>query len=132
MFVSRSLFTALVFLSSSLAAFSETLIRFEKIKLEDKFYGEGAAIGDLNKDGTNDIVYGPYWWEGPDFKTKHAYYEPKVFNINGYSDNFFDYTYDFNGDGFTDILVLGFPGKEARLYLNPGKDVANDTPGRCS
>ncbi|MEY4483236.1 MAG: hypothetical protein RL693_688, partial [Verrucomicrobiota bacterium] len=128
MFVSRFLLSGLVFLSCSLTAFSENLIRFEKIKLEDQFYGEGAAIGDFNKDGKNDIVYGPYWWEGPDFKTKHAYYEPKAFNINGYSDNFFDYTYDFNGDGFTDILVLGFPGKEARLYLNPGKDVAGDNP----
>lgn len=127
MFLSRFLLTGLVFLSSSLTAFSETLIRFEKVKLEEKFYGEGAAIGDINKDGKNDVVYGPYWWEGPDFKTKHPYYEPMVFNINGYSDNFFDYTHDFNGDGFSDILVLGFPGKEARLYLNPGKDVGSVT-----
>lgn len=128
MFVPRLLLPGLVFLSCSLTAFSETLIRFEKIKLEDKFYGEGAAIGDINKDGKNDIIYGPYWWEGPDFKTKHAYYEPKAFNINGYSDNFFDYAHDFNSDGFPDILVLGFPGKEARLYLNPGKEVASDNP----
>ena len=74
-----------------------------------------------------DIVSGPFWYEGPDWTKKHAFYEPKEFNINGYSDNFFVYAYDFNGDGWKDILVLGFPGKEARLYINPGK-TAEDKP----
>lgn len=125
MHASRFLLITFASLSWCLMAHSESLIRFEKIKLEDKFYGEGAAIGDLNKDGKNDVIYGPYWWEGPDFKKKYTYYEPKEYGINGYSDNFFDYTYDFNGDGSPDILVLGFPGKEARLYLNPGKEVTS-------
>ena len=43
-------------------------------------------------------------------------------------DNFFAYVYDFNGDKKNDILILGFPGKEARLCLNPG-DPASDTVG---
>ena len=21
-----------------------------------------------------DVVYGPYWWAGPEFKTRHTYY----------------------------------------------------------
>ena len=28
--------------------------------------------------------------------------------------------HDFNADKRNDILILGFPGKEARMYLNPG------------
>lgn len=104
---------------------SETLIRFDKLVLEEAFYAEGAGYGDLNGDGKTDIVYGPYWYEGPEFKVRHTLYEPKAFSINGYSDNFFTYVEDINKDGFADILVLGFPGKEARLYLNPGKDLAN-------
>src|SRR4029453_23337 len=36
-----------------------------------------------------------------------------------YSQNFFSYVYDFDKDGFTDICVVGFPGKEAFWYRNP-------------
>jgi len=108
-------FTVL-FLTSTLQAD----ITWERRQLHGDFYSEGAAIGDINGDGKPDIVAGPFWWEGPAFEKKHAYYEPKIFNINGYSDNFFDYVRDFNADQKNDILILGFPGKEARLYLNPG------------
>ncbi len=97
-----------------------TEITWQRQQLHGDFYSEGAAIGDINGDGKPDVVAGPFWWEGPIFEKKHAYYEPKIFSINGYSDNFFAYIHDFNADQKNDILILGFPGKEARLYLNPG------------
>ncbi len=97
-----------------------TQITWKRQQLHGDFYSEGAAIGDINGDGKPDVVAGPFWWEGPAFEKKHAYYEPKIFSINGYSDNFFAYVHDFNADKRNDILILGFPGKEARLYLNPG------------
>jgi putative membrane-bound dehydrogenase-like protein len=100
---------------------AESLITWKRVQLTDKFYAEGANCADLNQDGHMDIISGPFWYEGPDWQKAHAYYEPKEYNIVGYSDHFFCYPYDFNGDGWLDILVLGFPGKEARLYLNPGK-----------
>ncbi|HEY1052345.1 MAG TPA: VCBS repeat-containing protein, partial [Prosthecobacter sp.] len=108
---------------------AETLISWKRVQLTDKFYAEGANHADINKDGHADIISGPYWYEGPEWKKAHAFYEPKEFSINGYSDNFFCYPQDFNGDGWQDVLVLGFPGKEARLYLNPGQ-FDNDTPWR--
>jgi len=46
---------------------------FTKIQLTDQFWAEGAAIGDFNHDGKMDVTYGPYWWEGPDFKVRHTY-----------------------------------------------------------
>ena len=100
--------------------FAEPQITWKRQQLHGDFYSEGAAIGDINGDGKPDVVAGPFWWEGPAFEKKHAYYEPKIFSINGYSDNFFAYVHDFNADHKNDILILGFPGKEARLYLNPG------------
>jgi len=120
----RTLLVAAALMAGPLV-YGETLIRFEKNVLETGFYGEGASFGDINGDGKSDIVYGPFWFEGPDFTKKHTLYAAKEFSINGYSDNFFIYIQDLTGDGWNDVLVLGFPGKEARLYVNPGKEVAS-------
>jgi hypothetical protein len=38
---------------------------------------------------------------------------------NKYSDNFFAWAYDFNKDGWNDILIIGFPGKETAWFENP-------------
>ncbi len=117
---------------------------WKKIQLTDKFWAEGANFGDFNKDGKMDVVAGPYWWEGPDFKTRHEYYpatksfkakkgdkeetiegfEGALGKNNTYSDNFFAFTYDFNKDGWDDILIYGFPGLDASWFENPGKKSA--------
>jgi hypothetical protein len=97
---------------------------FKKLKLSDQFYSEGANLGDFNHDGRPDVVSGPYWYEGPEFTKKHEFYPAKTFEgAHGYSDNFFAFAYDFNGDHWDDVLVIGFPGKDATWYENPqGKD----------
>jgi hypothetical protein len=118
---------------------------FSKKHLNSDFWAEGAAVGDFNKDGIPDVAYGPFWYEGPDFKKERAFApatatwqltkpdgavearpgfmgakSPK----NGYSDNFLTFSEDFNKDGWDDILVVGFPGKEAFWYENPrGADI---------
>lgn len=123
-----------------LHAADPVLHSFKKIQLSDEFWSEGANFGDFNKDGKMDIVSGPYWWEGPDFTKRHAYYPGtasfRVKNADGseqvvpgfkggrskenaYSDNFFAFSHDFNRDGWDDILILGFPGLDASWYENP-------------
>src|SRR6185436_17309008 len=83
---------------------------------------------------------------GPEFKVRHEYYQTKerksdgytapfklgpiskieipgfeggLGHNNAYSDNFFAFTQDFNKDGWDDILIYGFPGKDASWYENP-------------
>lgn len=96
-----------------------TLHKFERQQLTNVYYSEGANAGDLNGDGKPDVVYGPHWYEGPDFKTRHEIYPAKPQNREGYADNFFNWVYDFNGDGWNDVLVVGFPGRPGYVYENP-------------
>ena len=114
---------ALVCSTASQAQDKYQLRTFKKQQLSDQFFAEGASFGDFNKDGKQDLVAGPFWFEGPTFETKHEYYPPKPFDPKGYSDNFFAFTRDFNGDGWTDILIYGFPGQDASWFENPqGKE----------
>jgi hypothetical protein len=102
-----------------------TLDTFERKELTSEYYSEGANGGDFNRDGQGDVVYGPYWFEGPAFEKKHEIYAPAPQNKEGYSDHFFAWTYDFDGDGWTDVFTVGFPGTPAFVYKNPGKTEAD-------
>ena len=44
------------------------LVSFTKHRLDERFFAEGAGVGDFNNDGTPDVVAGPFWFAGPDFK----------------------------------------------------------------
>lgn len=101
-------------------------ISFERIEVTDVFWSEGAHYGDFNHDGKMDICAGPYWYAGPDFKERHAYTTPPAENYDGsrdgakgYSDYFLSYCYDFDNDGWMDILVYSWPGKDTSWYRNP-------------
>ncbi len=107
----------------ALPAEDYTLRPFKKTELSNVFFCEGASFGDFNKDGKNDLVSGPFWYEGPDFQKKREIYPPAPFDPVRYSENFFAFTYDFNKDGWLDVLVIGFPGKDASWFENPkGKE----------
>ncbi len=139
--------SAILFLATLATARSADLIptgEFSRQQISKQFWAEGANFGDFNKDGKMDIVCGPYWWEGPDFTTRHTYsddaktstiakgdgttetisgFKGALSTENDYSKNFLAYTHDFNADGWTDILILGFPGEQSWWYENPqGKD----------
>jgi hypothetical protein len=125
---------------SGLLAATKTLHTFKKMQLTDEFWAEGATFGDFNHDGKVDVASGPFWYAGPDFKQRHEFcpanttfklkkpdgteetipgYEGGRGVNNAYSDSFLMFTYDFNHDGWEDILVYGFPGKDASWYENP-------------
>jgi hypothetical protein len=129
----------IILLAARLAA-AEELHTFTRLQLSDQFWSEGANAGDLNNDGVKDIISGPWWWEGPDFKKRHEYYpatttfqlklgpmttvtvpgfEGFLGKENKYSDNFFAFPFDFNKDGWNDILIIGFPGTDTSWFENP-------------
>lgn len=113
--------TALVITASA----ADSIPRYRKLQLSDQFLCEGSTFGDFNRDGKIDVVAGPYWYEGPDFKKRHEFYPAAPFDPLKYSDNFFAFAHDFNGDGWSDIFVLGFPGVDASWFENPaGKGAA--------
>jgi Domain of Unknown Function (DUF1080)/FG-GAP-like repeat len=96
---------------------------FVKKQLDAMYYSWGPAVGDFNKDGKRDIVAGPFFWEGPTFEKSHEIYTPVQYNPG--SDypqkSFINLVYDFNKDGWDDVLVIsGSAGySTVTLYLNP-------------
>ena len=92
---------------------------FDRQQLTEVYYSEGIAAGDLNRDGQTDIVYGPYWFAGPKFTEKHEIFAAKPQDRERYANHFFAWIYDFNGDGWNDVLTAGFPGTPAFVYENP-------------
>lgn len=118
--VSLALLGAMAASSGGLAhAQTYVLQTFTRQQVTDVYYSEGLGVGDLNRDGHADLVYGPYWFEGPKFEAKHEIYSPKPQNREGYANHFFAWVYDVNGDGWNDILTAGFPGTPGFVYENP-------------
>ncbi len=96
-------------------------LSFERQVLSDRFLCEGAGFGDLDGDGDADVVAGPWWYEGPEFTQRHALYPEKQFHRLHYSDNFFAWVRDVDGDGHNDVFCVGFPGQDAFWLRNPGE-----------
>jgi hypothetical protein len=122
---------------------------WQRVQLDARFRSEGVAVADLNNDGLADVIAGDYWYEqrgvqsresrakspaqtGPatpptlnsqlstlDF-VAHELRPPGDFWAGvGYSQSFCNWAYDLNGDGWQDVIVVGFPGEPFHWYENP-------------
>ncbi len=107
-----------------------------RIKLDERFRSEGSAAADLNNDGTMDVTAGDVWYEAPSHSSGdhadpakwvlHETREPGEFVAGkGYSNSFFNFTHDVDQDGWSDIIIVGFPGDPFHWYRNPGKNGAD-------
>lgn len=102
----------------------DTGITWKKTILDKHFRAEGVAVADVNKDGRADILAGEVWYEAPDWKM-HEIKKPGDYGngAGGYSQSFACWADDLNGDGYPDLVVVGFPGAPCHWYENPrGKE----------
>ncbi len=103
----------------------QTSPRFTAQHISDLYYGWSAAIADITHDGTPDIISGPFYYQGPDYTTRHTYRKDRVYNpALEYAPDMVNFSADFNGDGWPDILASGFEegngnNRPLDLYINP-------------
>lgn len=96
-----------------------TELKFKKHVLATEYISEGVATADVNKDGKTDVLAGTFWYEAPDWK-RHEITTPYIHpSIGGYGNSFLNFAMDVNQDGWTDLVKVGFPSKEAYWYENP-------------
>ena len=97
--------------------------RFRAQQISDFYYSFGASASDFNNDGVTDIVAGPHIYFGPTYTTSREVYLVTTVNPSTTfaSDAWMQYSGDFTGDGWADVLNASFSGANAgaTLYVNP-------------
>jgi hypothetical protein len=92
------------------------------------YYGWSATASDINRDGTMDVVSGPFYYLGPGYTERRIYRLGRVYNpATEYAPDMVNFTYDFTGDGWPDILASEWDRTKGTrpidLYVNPkGED----------
>jgi len=95
-------------------------LKFNKVAIDPGNKCEACSVFDVNGDGVLDIVCGGYWYEGPNFRTRH-----KICDIRPQGDylcDFSDYPMDVNGDGKIDIITSSWWSGGIFWRENPGNN----------
>ncbi len=91
--------------------------RFKIQKISDFYYSWSAAAADFNRDGIMDLVAGQHIFYGPDYtKSREIFWRDAFSPTHDFTEVNCQYAYDFNGDGWPDVLVAPAGGN---LYINP-------------
>ena len=88
-----------------------TTVSFTTRTLSPQHVAEGADVGDINGDGSIDLVAGPNWYAGPGFTLGGTVIaNPPTFTMNQYSTFFLTFVDDVNGDSRPDVIAIGDAG----------------------
>jgi hypothetical protein len=92
--------------------------RFRMQHINDFYYGWSATAADVNHDGILDIISGPFYYLGPDYKVSREIFLSKTSDVTSQlTPNMVNFAYDYTGDGWPDLLVS--KGRSMSLYVNP-------------
>jgi hypothetical protein len=96
-------------------------VSFVKKQLTTAYYCDGVTSADVNRDGHLDVIAGPVWYAGPAFDESNEIYPAVALPPDLSPSNcMLTFAYDFNQDGWVDVLVMGRVHKhEAFWYENP-------------
>jgi hypothetical protein len=92
--------------------------RFREQRISDFYYAWSATAADVNHDGVLDILAGPFYYLGPDYRVSREIYPSKTSTVGTeYTGAMVNFAYDYTGDGWPDVLVAS--GRPMSLYVNP-------------
>ena len=79
---------------------------FRLQRLNDFYYAWSATAADVNRDGVLDVVAGPHYFLGPDYRVSREIYLTRIYNPGTeYAAGAMNIAHDYTGDGFPDVVV---------------------------
>ena len=95
---------------------------FRLQRLNDFYYAWSATAADVNRDGVLDVIAGPHYFLGPDYRVSREIYVSRIYNPGAeYAAAAMNIAHDYTGDGFPDVVVS--EGRSFVMYVNPGKEL---------
>ena len=95
---------------------------FRLQRLNDFYDAWSATAADVNRDGVLDVVAGPHYFLGPDYRVSREIYVSRIYNPGSeYAAAAMNIAHDYTGDGFPDVVVS--EGRSFVMYVNPGKEL---------
>lgn len=92
--------------------------------VDAQFRSEAVAAADVDRDGDIDLLVGDLWYEAPTWGPHPIRAHRDLGDgARNWSECFANAAFDVDRDGYVDQVAVGFPGKPARWYRNPGAEV---------